>query len=210
MQLDLQQVALAHGAGLEARLADVHGLLEARQILFGQIQVRLRQHRRDELRRNVERQRPLVVGHLRRRHRRLVLRRLQAVLPLLAALDEVGQSHVVYCTLINIVVGKCVGRKERQELLVPEQHRIRPQIRGDLLSLILQDRRARRLQRMIVLDRQIDGLVQRHARRRSLRRGLRRTLRRHAHSGEKRETMEHNQKLPIAGPERHIHKCSPA
>ena len=45
LQLDLQQVASAHGAGLEGRLADVHGLLETRQILLRQIQIRLREQR---------------------------------------------------------------------------------------------------------------------------------------------------------------------
>ena len=57
-------------------------------------EVRLRQQRRDELRRDVERQRPLVVGNLRRRHRRLVLGRLQAMLALLAALEQVAETQV--------------------------------------------------------------------------------------------------------------------
>ena len=103
MKLDFQQVAAAHRAGIERRLADVHGLLETRQILLCQIQLGLREHGVNELRRDVERQRPRVVIHRRRSHGRLVLGRLQTVLPLLAPLEQVADTQVELGAVVHVV-----------------------------------------------------------------------------------------------------------
>jgi len=173
LQFDFQQVAFAHGSGLEFRLANLHGLLEARQVLLREIKIGLGKQRSNELLRDVGRQSTFVVRHRCRGYGRLIARSFQPALPLLAALDQVGKSQVEHGTCVHVIMRKRAGREKRQVLLIDKTHRIGPQIRRDFLRLILRDHRARRQQRMIVFQREVNRLIERHARGRILRRGLR-------------------------------------
>ena len=83
------------------------------------------------------------------------------MLPLLTPLDEVGESHVIYRALVNVVFVKRVGREERHVLLIYEEHRVRAQIRGNFLILALLNVGARCQDGVIVLERQLNRVVQR-------------------------------------------------
>ena len=89
----------------------------------------------------------------------------------------IAETQVELRGIIQVIERKIIRLKQRQELGVPANCRIGPQIGRDLLGLILQDQRARRLQRVVVLERQVDSQVKRHPRWSGLRRGLHRTLR---------------------------------
>ena len=63
---------------------------------FGELDV-------DELRGNVEGKTALIVGDLRPGHGRLILGRLQAVLPLLAALKQIADAQVELCRVVEVI-----------------------------------------------------------------------------------------------------------
>ena len=93
-------------------------------------------------------------------HGGLVTRSLQAVLAFPAALKQVSNSDIELLDLAQIVSREIGGRKNRQELGIEIQSRIGPQVCRDLLRLVLQNQSARRLQRVIVRQRQINRLIQ--------------------------------------------------
>jgi len=54
--------------------------------------------------------------------------------------------------------------EEREELRIPGKGRVRPQVGGNFLGLILHDGRAGRFERVIVRERELYGLLERDAR----------------------------------------------
>ena len=111
MELDLQQVAFADGAGPEAFLAEIHGFLKARQVGIGKLEVGLGQQNADELLRHVGRQAALVVAHLGARLGGLVARGLNAGLPLVPALKGVAEADVEFRDVVQRCGVKLAGLK---------------------------------------------------------------------------------------------------
>ena len=161
LQLDLQVIGFADIAGAIALLADVHGVLKAFQVLLREVDHRLGELHVGEVGGHLEGESALVIGHGRASHGRLVLRRLQAVLPLLAALEEITDADVELRRLVDVVLAELIGLEDRQELRVAEDHGIGPEVGGDLLGLALLDRRTLRQKRVIVGERQLDGVIER-------------------------------------------------
>ena len=172
LKLHLQKIVQTNIARLVARLGNVHRLLKALQVLVGKLQRRLGQFHVDEIRGHAERERALVVGHLPPRHARLVLRRLQPVLPLLSTFEQVAHACVELRRIVHVVGAEITGLEDRQKLRVAQKHRIRPKVGGDLFRLVFLDRGPRRQQIVIVLKRHLDRLIQRD----QLRAGLLRQL----------------------------------
>ena len=160
LELDFQVVVFADIARFVSRFADVDRVLEALQVFLGQCERRFRQLNADELRGGLEGDRALVIGHLRARDRGLVLRRLEAVLALPSALEEIAETEVKLGRVIEVAGVELAGLKDRKKLRVAQQHRVRPQVRGNLLGLALLDRGARGLQRVVVLEGQLNGLIE--------------------------------------------------
>ena len=88
LQLDFQEVAFAHVAGVKADVADVHGFLEAVEILLGEIERGFGEKHVDELLGDVEGQLALGIGHLRANDGGGVLRGVQTVLAFFAAFER--------------------------------------------------------------------------------------------------------------------------
>src|SRR5271155_4118838 len=84
------------------------------------------------------------------------------MLPLFAALEEIAQSQIELCGLVHIVRVELIHVEKWQKLRVTKQHRIRTKIGRYLLSLALRDRRASREQSVIVLQRSLNGFIQRN------------------------------------------------
>src|SRR5579859_2295626 len=82
------------------------------------------------------------------------------MLALLAALESVAQTQIELRAVADIRRVELVEVEEREELCIPGKRGIRPQVGGNLLGLILQNGGARCLQRMVVLQRELDGLFQ--------------------------------------------------
>ena len=74
LQLYLEEVAFAHISDAKPFIADVHGLLEALQVLLCEFQGRFGQQNIDKLLTNIEDQLALAIGDLRPHHRGLILR----------------------------------------------------------------------------------------------------------------------------------------
>ncbi len=161
LELDLQIVAFADVAGFVTRLADVHGVLKALHVFYRQIESGFGELHADELLRHIESEGALVIGHGGFRLRGGVLGGLQAVLALPSAFEQVRNAHIKLHDVVDVVGGKVVRLKDRQELSVRRQHWIWPQVRGDLLRLILLDRGLCGLQIVIVFEGQLDGFIQR-------------------------------------------------
>ncbi len=169
LQLNLEQVALAHGPGFIAQLAEVDGLLETVEILLRKIDGGLGENRGDKLLRNVEDELALIIGHRRARCRGQILRGLQAMLAFLANLEGVAQPHVELRLIIDVVVAELTGIEERQELGVPGKDRVGVKICSCFEGLVLQDGRARGLQGVIVLQSQANRLLNGNSHSRGLR-----------------------------------------
>ena len=70
-------------------------------------------------------------------------------------------TEVELRVVVEIGGVEIVRLKERQELRVARESRVRAQVRRGFLRLALQDRRALRQQRVVVLQRNLDGFVER-------------------------------------------------
>ena len=151
--------------------ADVDRFLKALQIRLREFQSRLRKLGIDEQRAHLKRDTALVIGHLRARHGGCVPGGLQAARPLVAALDQVTQPHVALGRGLEVVRHALALRagEERQVFPVGEERRIRAQIGGDFRGLVLLDGGPGGLQGVVVLERHLDGLIQRNPDRRLLR-----------------------------------------
>jgi hypothetical protein len=116
LQLDLQKIALAYVACVVTRLADVHRVLEALEILQGQLKSRLCELNVDEQGGNAERKTALIVGDLRPCHGRQIPGRPQAVLPLFASLKQIADPQVELGRVVEVIRAKLTGLEDRQEL----------------------------------------------------------------------------------------------
>ena len=85
------------------------------------------------------------------------------MLALLAALKGVAEAEVKLRAVADIGGVELREIEEREELRIPGKGRIRPQVGGDFLSLILHDGGASRFERVIVCERELDGLLERDA-----------------------------------------------
>ena len=94
LKLDLEQIVFADVTRLVSRLADVHRVLEALEILVRQLQSRFGEFDVDELGGNGEGEAALIVGDLRPRYGGLIFGCLQAMLTLFAALKEIADTEV--------------------------------------------------------------------------------------------------------------------
>ena len=88
---------------------------------------------------DVEGERAFGVGDLGDGHRGLILGGLQTALPLAAAFKQISEAEVELLALVQIVGGEVIGLKDRDELRIPDQSRVRTQVGGDFLRLILQN-----------------------------------------------------------------------
>ncbi len=128
------------------------------QSRFGQLDV-------DELRSHAEGETALIVRDLRPGHGRQVLGRLQAVLPFLAAFEQIADAQIELRCVVDVVGAELVGLKDRQELRIADKDRIRTQIRRDFFRLTLLDRGARSQQVVVVPQRHLNGIVERNGHR---------------------------------------------
>lgn len=159
LQLDLEVIALADVARLVLSFADIDRLLGALQVQFGKTQSGFGEQHGDELLGHIEGETAFGIRDLGTRHGCLIARSLQAVLPFLAAFKQISDAGVELLDFVQIVFGEVGRRKNWYELGIEVQSGVGSQVRGDFLRLVLQDESACRLQRVIVRNRQIDGLV---------------------------------------------------
>ena len=92
----------------------------------------------------------------------MILGRLQAMLPLLAALEQIADAEVKLRCIVEVVGAELTRLEDRQKLRVAQQHRIRPQIGRCFFRLALLDRGARGQQIVIVLKSHLNGIVKRN------------------------------------------------
>jgi len=85
---------------------------------------------------------------------------LETMLPFAAALEEVGDSDIELLSFIEVFAGKILGAEKWDELRVGAESRVRTEVGGDLLSLVLKDRGAGGEERMVVCEGEVDGLVE--------------------------------------------------
>src|SRR5208337_9788 len=139
LEFDLQEIAFAQVADVESLFTDVHGLLEAVQILLRELQGRFRQQNINELLTDVEDKLSLTVGDLRAHHGGLILRGLKAVLALLAALEQVAQAGIELRLLVNVVRAELVGLEDRKKLGIEAKRGIGTKVRRDFFRQALLD-----------------------------------------------------------------------
>jgi hypothetical protein len=171
LQRDLEQVALADGARFVPRFADVHGLLEALQILLGEIAGGLGENRGDKLLPDVEGKRAFVVGDGGARGRGHVPGGPQAMLALPADLEGVAKTEIELRLAVKVIGGELIRLKNGEELSVPGKHGIGTEIGGGFERLRFENRGARRCERMVVFERETKRLVEGDAERRGCPRG---------------------------------------
>ena len=80
-----------------------------------------------------------------------VTRRLQTMLPLAPALEQIAEPHVKLRRRVDVVRAELIGLKDRQKLRVALQHRIRPQVGRNFFCLVLLHHGALRQQIVVVL-----------------------------------------------------------
>src|SRR5450755_1380038 len=83
----------------------------------------------------------------------------------MAALKKVFDPNIKLLRVVEILTRKILWTEKWNELSIHSQGWIRTQVRGNLLGLILQNHSSRGLQRMVVRQRQINGLVESDSRR---------------------------------------------
>jgi hypothetical protein len=82
-------------------------------------------------------------------------------LPLLAALDQVAKTRVDFGGVVQILAIEVRGREKGQVLPIAEERGIGAEVGGYLLGLALLNRGARRQQVVVVLQRKLNGFVER-------------------------------------------------
>jgi hypothetical protein len=164
LELDFEEVAFAHVSGFVAGFADVDGLLEAVEVLLGKIDGGLGEDDADELLGDAKDDQALVIGNLRACDGGLILGRLEAVLALPAALEEIADAQIELGLVVDVIGSELARLEDRQELGVPGKHRIGTEIGGDFLRLVFQDGGASGQEGVIVLKGEADGLFERDTR----------------------------------------------
>ena len=90
---------------------------------------------------------------------------LQPPLPLVTAFEEVPNPNIELLSFVQILAGKILRTEKWNELRIHPKSRIGAQIRGDLLRLILKDQSSGGFERMVMRQRQINGLIKSDERR---------------------------------------------
>src|ERR1039457_4017323 len=83
------------------------------------------------------------------------------MLPFLAAFKQIAQADVTLGGVMEVIEKAASGVDQRQVFPVGEQGRVGAEIRGDLLRLTLLHRGASGQQTVVVLQRRLDGLIER-------------------------------------------------
>ncbi len=96
LQLNHQVIVLAETANLELMFADVHCLLKALDVLFGEIEPRFGKLGVVKESGNLERKTAPVIRHQRARLRGDIFLRLKAVMALSAAFNQVAEADVAF------------------------------------------------------------------------------------------------------------------
>ena len=186
---NFQEIHFADVARFVTAFADVHRVLKAFQVLRGEIDRGFGHLHVDVLRGHKENQAALVIDHGEPRLLGHVARRLQTMLPLAPALEQIAEPHVKLRRRIDVVRAELVRLEDRQKLRVALQHRIRPQVRRNFFGLVLLHHGALRQQIVIVLERHLNGVIERDLHRTA--RGRRSLCKRHAryaqHCNERQE-----------------------
>src|SRR5208282_4371347 len=138
--------------------AEVDRLLEARQVLIGKIQIRLGQQDVYKLLGHVISQTALVVLHLRTGDGGGILRGIDAGLTFVPTLEGVGEAQVEFRDVVQGGGIKLAGAENGNVQIIIGEHRVGANGRRSLLRLALLNRVFRRLQRVIVFDRELNGL----------------------------------------------------
>ena len=176
LNLDFQEIHFADVARLVAAFADVHRVLKAFQVLRGEIDRGFGHLHVDVLRSHKKNQAAFVIDHGEPRLLRHVARRLQTMLPLAAALEQIAEPHVKLRRRVDVVRAELVRLKDGQKLRVARQHWIRPQVRRNFFGLVLLHHGALCQQIVVVLQRHLDRVIQRDLHRTARRRrGLRKS-----------------------------------
>ncbi len=83
----------------------------------------------------------------------------------MATFEQVPDPNVKLLSFVQIIPRKILRTEKRYELSISIKGRIRAQVRGNLLGLILKNQSSRSFDRMVVRQRQIDGLIKSDQRR---------------------------------------------
>jgi hypothetical protein len=136
-------------------------LAKTLEVFLGEFERRFGELHVHEQRGNVEGETAFIVGHQRDCLRGNILCRLQAVLPLLAALNQVAKTQVCLGRVAEILAVLRGWREQRQIFPVGEEIRIGTEVGRGFLGLALLNRGARRQYVVVVLERQLNGFVER-------------------------------------------------
>ncbi len=163
LEFDLEEVAFAHIAGFVALFADIDGLLKAFEVLLGEVDRGLGEDDVYELLGDVEDELTFVIGNRRTRDRSLIFGGLKAVLAFFAALEGVADAKIELGLVVDVICGEFAGLKDGEELSVPGEDRVGTEIGGRFERLVLEDGGTSRLESVIVLQGEADGLIERDA-----------------------------------------------
>src|SRR5580704_15326706 len=86
------------------------------------------------------------------------------MLALVTTLEEVRNADVELLSFVQILPGKILRAEEWNELGIHSQSWIRTEVRSDLLRLVLKDLSSSCPKRMVVSQRQVNGLIERDSR----------------------------------------------
>ena len=161
LKFDLKVIVLADGAGPVTDFHNIQCVLVALQIVLREFQRGFGKLHVDELRTHLKRQRAFIIGDLRHGNGGGAFRGFQPVLPFVAALDEIAEPRIGFCGTLQIGAALRAGGEDRQVIPIDEQAGIRAQVGRGLLGLALLDGRARGQKRMVVLQSQCIGLIER-------------------------------------------------
>ena len=164
----MSKIVFADVAGFVPCFADIHRVLEAFEILVGQLQGRFGKFDVDELSGDAESKAAFVVVDLRSCDGCLVFGCLQAVLSLLAALEQIADTQVELRRVVDVIGGELARLEDGKELRIAQEHGIGAQIRRGLFGLTLLDGGARRHQVVVMLQRHLNGVVERYGHRSGL------------------------------------------
>ena len=87
------------------------------------------------------------------------------MLALVTTLEEIRNTDVELLSFVQILTGEILRAEEWNELGIHSQSWIRTEVRSDLLRLVLKDLSSSCPKRMVVSQRQVNGLIERDSRR---------------------------------------------
>ncbi len=160
MQFDLQVVVFANGAFVVTQLAEVDRFLKTLQVLVGEFECRFSKLHVHEQRGGIKRKTAFIVGHQGARLGGNVLGSLQPVLALLPAFDQIAETEIAFGRVVQIL-GVLTRTVERKVFPISKQRRVGAQVRSGLFGFALLNRGPRCQQVVVVLERHLNGLVER-------------------------------------------------